>query len=72
MKNKDGMTLVFAPGCFDSFEGSQEELDELVAKIQDAFMSGELMETAEAVEIEDLDDDIIEDIRSLTSPRKLQ
>ena len=26
--------VVFAPGCFDDFEGTQEELDELVAEIK--------------------------------------
>lgn len=34
------MDLEFAPGCFDDFEGTQEELDELVKHIKDAFFSG--------------------------------
>jgi len=38
------LELVFAPGCFDSFEGTQEELDELVQEIQRMFDSGEFME----------------------------
>jgi len=33
--------IVFMPGCFDSFEGTQEELDELVAEIKQMFESGE-------------------------------
>lgn len=39
MTNKDEkeMKIEFAPGCFDNFEGSQEELDELVAEIQNMF-----------------------------------
>lgn len=27
----------FAPGCFDNFEGTQEELDKLVADLQEMF-----------------------------------
>jgi hypothetical protein len=29
--------VIFAPGCFDHFEGTQEELDELIAEIQTKF-----------------------------------
>ena len=28
------MEIVFAPGAFDHFDGTQEELDEMVAEIQ--------------------------------------
>jgi hypothetical protein len=35
-------TIEFAPGCFDSFEGTQEELDEMIAEITKAFENGEL------------------------------
>lgn len=31
------LKVVFAPGCFDSFEGTQEELDELMLEIQQTF-----------------------------------
>lgn len=34
--------IVFAPGSFDQFFGTQEELDELVAAIQYAIDSGEI------------------------------
>ena len=33
----DKMKITFAPGCFDNFEGTQEELDAMVAEIQDMF-----------------------------------
>ena len=42
--------LVFMPGCFDGFEGTQEELDELTAEIQRMFETGELFEQAVLVE----------------------
>jgi len=39
--DQEEMRLEFAPGCFDDFEGTQEELDQLVAAITAAFKSGE-------------------------------
>jgi hypothetical protein len=38
------MELEFAPGCFDDFEGTQEELDELVEHIKQGFRSGKFVE----------------------------
>ena len=46
----NGMKLVFAPGCFDDFDGTQEELDALVRQIQNMAESGELFEQSTAVE----------------------
>ena len=37
-------TIEFAPGCFDNFEGTQEELDALMIEIQTAFENGEMEE----------------------------
>jgi hypothetical protein len=31
--------VAFAPGCFDDFEGTQEELDQLMQDITDKFQS---------------------------------
>lgn len=50
--------IVFAPGCFDGFEGTQEELDDLMAEIHRMVESGELFE--KAVPVEELDDETIE------------
>lgn len=44
------MKIVFAEGCFDDFEGTQEELDELVAHIQQLAESGELWDKTTPVE----------------------
>jgi hypothetical protein len=33
--------ITFEPGCFDTFEGTQEELDELVAEITEMFSDPE-------------------------------
>lgn len=45
--------IKFAPGCFDGFEGTQEELDDLVAELQRLADSGELLDKAELVSEED-------------------
>ena len=46
----------FAPGAFDQFEGTQEELEELIAEIQRMAESGELAENARPVDLDDDDD----------------
>ena len=48
--NKPEMKVTFAEGCFDDFEGTQEELDELVAHIKEMAASGELLENSVALE----------------------
>ena len=40
------------PGCFDNFEGSQQELDELIKEIQRLADSGELVENLESLDSE--------------------
>lgn len=54
------MKIEFAPGCFDSFEGTQEELDGLIAEIQRMFDSGEAQEQARPLDLEDLDEEDLE------------
>ena len=51
MTDSKKMKVEFAPGAFDSFEGTQEELDELVAEIQRMVESGELLEKGTPVDI---------------------
>ena len=34
------MKIVFAPGCFDDFDGTQEEMNELLAEINRMIDSG--------------------------------
>lgn len=77
-KLPNGLKLVFAPGCFDQFDGTQEELDALIKEIEEAFESGEAF--ASAIElgtvgdlIDETDPDEIEEIRQqLFAPRNLQ
>lgn len=46
--------IIFAPGCFDSFEGTQEELDEMIAEIKRMAESGELFEQSTELDLEEL------------------
>jgi hypothetical protein len=51
---KKKMKIEFAPGAFDTFDGTQEELDALVAELERMAESGEL--EANSVALEDWDD----------------
>jgi len=52
---KPEFKIVFAPGSFDSFEGTQEELDELVAEITAQLTSGDALAESTEVTAEDWD-----------------
>jgi len=54
-KNKP-LSVEFVPGCFDHFDGTQEELDELMAEIHRLVASGELAEHARELNEEDFND----------------
>ncbi len=49
------LKITFAPGAFDSFEGSQEELDQLVDHIEKMAESGDLHENSEPVDMDRLE-----------------
>ncbi len=51
------LKIEFAPGCFDSFDGSQEELDQLVAEIQRMAETGELFEKSNPLDIDEMIDE---------------
>jgi chaperonin cofactor prefoldin len=48
--------VVFQPGCFDEFEGTQEELNEMIAEIQRMADSGELFEDARELSFDELEE----------------
>jgi hypothetical protein len=69
----------FAPGCFDQFDGTQEELDQAIAEITRLVESGNFKENSETFDIDQLleeDPELAEKIlRSLENEsveRKLQ
>jgi len=49
--------IEFAPGCFDDFEGTQEELEEFQRLIREGFESGDFLEQSE-----ELTDDMFEEL----------
>ena len=64
---KKPMKIEFAPGCFDQFDGTQEELDEMIAQIQQMFDSGEFEEHSRLLTEDDLNDLDPEDIKQIMS-----
>lgn len=73
--SKEIPKIVFAPGCFDSFEGTQEELDSMIAEITRMAESGELLENSQEVDFDELDAEDIEMIEQMVAaqePRSLQ
>jgi len=80
---KETLKVVFEPGCFDHFDGTQEELDGLMAEIQDMFANmtpEELKEKSRAVDLDmlaeavDTDPELIEAMTRMSGldKRKLQ
>jgi len=55
--DKKKIKVEFAPGCFDDFEGTQEELAEFQRLIQEGFESGDFLE-----ESEELTDEMFEEL----------
>ena len=47
------LKVVFAEGCFDGFEGTQEELQEFIAEIRQMAENGTIMENAKPVSEEE-------------------
>ena len=54
-ENPEEIKIVFAEGCFDNFEGTQEELDELLAEINRMVTSGEIFEKSRPVDLDTMD-----------------
>jgi len=51
--NKPDFKIVFAPGSFDDFDGTQEELDALVAAITEELSSGNVLAASTEITAED-------------------
>lgn len=72
MKN---LKIEFAPGCFDNFEGTQEELDQFIAEIKEMFATGEALALARSIDLDDISDEdleFLEKLEPITKERKLQ
>jgi hypothetical protein len=72
------MKIEFAPGCFDNFEGTQEELDDLLVEIQKMFEGKTAEEIAEMSrpmdeeDFDDLPDDVKEQLMRFDSDEDLE
>lgn len=72
------LKIEFAPGCFDNFEGTQEELDALINQIKDLFVSGEAQARAIPLDSDELDEEDLEILEKIEAAeqkaqnRKLQ
>jgi hypothetical protein len=53
MMEEQKLKVVFAEGCFDNFEGTPEELADLVAEIHRLVESGEFFDKAEELSEEE-------------------
>lgn len=74
IKDKPKFQVEFAPGAFDDFDGTQEELDELVAEIHRMVESGEFLDKSTPLEFEELDEEDQEVYARIidVEPRNLQ
>lgn len=79
MTKEKKLKVEFAPGCFDQFDGTQEELDEMIADIMKMAEDGTLLEQSNEIDIDALleeDPEFVElllnQIEQQTPPRKLQ
>ncbi len=67
------LKIEFAPGCFDSFEGTQEELDQMIKEITEMIDSGKFFEKAQVLKPgEDLEIEAAIERSLNANTRKLQ
>ena len=67
-QEKKELKIVFAPGCFDNFNGTQEELQALIADIRQMASDGTLQEKAEPIDIDD--EEFIKALQGQMRPRQ--
>lgn len=63
------LKIVFTPGCFDNFDGTQEELNALVDEIKGLFASGEAF--LKAVPVDEADP-ILDELKDTIRPNTRQ
>lgn len=56
------LKIVFSPGCFDDFDGTQEELDALIKEIENQIASGTFLENS----VEITEDELLEVTESVS------
>ena len=67
MTKKNPVKIEFAPGAFDQFEGTQEELDAFIAELQRMAESGELEEHSMSLDDEEAWMELTEEEQAIIS-----
>ena len=67
-EQKKEIKIQFAPGCFDNFDGTQEELQEMIAMIRQMVNDGTLEENSTPVDPED--EELIKFLEQKMRPRQ--
>jgi hypothetical protein len=67
-EQKKELKIEFAPGCFDNFDGTQEELQEMIAQIRQMVNDGTLEENSKPVDPED--EEFIKFMENQMKPRQ--
>ena len=62
------LRVEFAPGCFDNFDGTQEELQEMIAQIRQMAADGTLEQNSTPVDPED--EEFIKFMETKLKPRQ--
>ena len=67
-QEKKPLKIIFAPGCFDHFDGTQEELQEMIAQIRQMVADGTLEENSTPVDPED--EELVKFLETKMKPRQ--
>ena len=67
-EQKKELKIEFAPGCFDNFDGTQEELQEMLAQIRQMAADGTLEQNSTPVDPED--EEFIKFMETKMKPRQ--
>lgn len=79
MTEENKLKIEFAPGCFDDFEGTQEELNELMSEITQMIQSENFQNQSNHFDIDELIDTepelaqkVMNSLSNIQSTRNLQ
>ena len=67
MTKKKQIKIEFAPGAFDQFDGTQEELDEFIAELHRMAESGELEEHSQSLDDDEAWQELTEEEQAMIS-----
>ena len=61
------INVEFAPGCFDNFEGTQDELDELINEVLELAESGKIFDQPNVILLDELSENEEDDLLTALS-----